>query len=360
MALIVLVASSMGFAHIVMGTKSLHLRVAEADLVVRARVIDPEFVFISKDGQTRRRLVEIEILEELKGIAGSKRIRFAQDGHAVAQYRVGQQAIFFLKPISKSRELRAIAVSGGPTHVSGQEHDEEFLLGGSYGPVLLSATRDLTASESAETASERVALIRRATLDLLTSGDTQLGASALSSLVLAPDAALVTRADLPRIEKFLSNREVSIGLRAGLLAELERRGLLDGSAHWLALLQTASPQEMPVAIRAVGFHQNPSVNSILLTMLSDPNSKPEVAAECAIALGTPGNVAMVGALAEALTNGKSRVRNAAIRGLGQIGGPEARKALENAAERHPDADTRRRARAKLRSGEALSARSAAP
>jgi hypothetical protein len=349
-ALVILLVSTDASAHIVMGTKSLHLRVAEADLVVRARVLDPEFVFISADGRTRRRLVEIEILEELKGMAGNKRIRFAQDGHAVAQYRVGQQALFFLRPISKSRELRAIAVPGGPTHVSGQEHDEEFVIEGRYGPVLLSATRDLTASEFAATASERVALIRRATLDLLTSGDARLGASALASLVLAPHAALVTRADLPRLEAFLANREVSVGMRAGLVAELERRGLIDGSAHWLALLRTARPQEIPAAIRAVGFHQSAPVNAILLAMLIDPNSKPEIAAECAMALGTSGNVAMVGPLAEALTNGEPRLRNAAIRALGQIGGPEADKALEQAAETHPDPATRRRARAKLRSG----------
>jgi len=360
MTLVILLASTNTSAHIVMGTKSLHLRVAEADLVVRARVIDPEFVFISADGRTRRRLVEIEILEELKGNAGGRRIRFAQDGHEVAQYRVGQQALFFLRPISKSRELRAIAVAGGPTHVSGQEHDEEFVIEGPFGPVLLSATRDLTASESAATASERVALIRRATLDLLTSGDAQLGASALASLVLAPHAALVTRADLPRLEAFLANGEISTGLRAGLVAELERRGLIDGPAHWLSLLQTARPQEMPAAIRAVGFHQSPPVRAILLATLNDPNSKPEIAAECAMALGTSGNVAMVGPLAEALTNGEPRLRNAAIRGLGQIGGPEAHKALEHAARTHPDPATRRSARAKLRSEEAMSARSDAP
>jgi HEAT repeat protein len=79
-----------------------------------------------------------------------------------------------------------------------------------------------------------------------------------------------------------------------------------------------------------------------------------------MALGTSGNVAMVGPLAEALTNGEPRLRNAAIRGLGQIGGPEAQKALEHAARTHPDPATRRSARAKLRSGEALSARSDAP
>jgi hypothetical protein len=346
--------------HVIMGTKSLHLRVVEVDLVVRARVIDPEAVFVSEDGSTRRRLIEIEILEELKGRAGAKRVHFAQDGHDVALYKVGQEALFFLEPIAKSRELRALAVPGGPTHFSGQEHNEQFVIDGPYGPVLLSATRALASSESAATADERIALIRGATLDLLTSGDSQLGASALASLVLTPDAEIVTKADLPRLEKLLANPSVSIGFRAGLVAELERRGLVEGSVYWLALLQNASPKELPVAIRAAGVHPSEQVNAFLLERLEDPNSKSEIAAEAAMALGASQNVAMVDPLADALMKGKPRLSNAAIRALGQIGGPEARQALEHAARTHPDSATRRRALAKLRAGEALSARSDAP
>jgi hypothetical protein len=300
----------------------------------------------------RRRLVEIEIVEALKGKAGTRLIRFAQDGHDVARYRIGQEALFFLKPISRSRELRALAVAGGPTHFPGQEHDEKFVIEGASGSVLLSATRDLARSETAATANERVALIRSATLELLTSGDPQLGASALASLVMTPDAALVTEADLPRLEKLLADSSVSIGIRAGLIAELERRRLIEGSVYWLALLQNARAPDLPAAIRAAGVHPSAPVDAFLLGLLSDANSPTEIAAECAMALGRPGNAARVGALAEALANGEPRLRNAAIRGLGQIGGPEARRALEHAAKTHPDPATRRRARAKLRSGEA--------
>ncbi len=360
MALVVLLASTNAFAHVIMGTKSLHLRVAEVDLVVRARIIDPEAVFVSKDGSTKRRLVEIEILEALKGLAGAKTVRFAQDGHDVALYKVGQEALFFLEPIAKSRELRALAVPGGPTHFSSQEHNEQFVIDGPHGPVLLSATRAFASSESAATVDERVALIRGATLDLLTSGDSQLGASALASLVLTPDAELVTKADLPRLEKLLANQSVSIGFRAGLVAELERRGLVDGSVYRLALLQNASPEEQPAAIRAAGVHPSEQVNAFLAELLVDPNSKTEIAAEAAMALGASQNVAMVEPLADALMRGEPRLSNAAIRALGQIGGPEAREALEHAARTHPDPATRRRAAAKLRSGEALSARSDPP
>ena len=344
-----LLGSTNSSAHIVMGTKSLHLLVVEADLVLRARVTDPEFVFVSADGLSRRKLVEIEVLEEMKGDAGAKTIRFAQDGHDVARYASGQEALFFLRPIAKSRELRMLAVPNGPSHVSGQEHEERFLIEGKYAQVLLSAVRRLTKSGTAGSTAQRVALIRSATLDLLTSGDAGLGASGLASLVLTPHAALVTAADLPRLKAFLARQDVSIGLRAGLIAELERRGLIEGGAYWLALLQNAGPAELPAAIRAAGAHPSVAVNAYLLSVLSHSESQTEIAAECAIALGTARNVVAVDALSDALMKGKPRLRNAAIRGLGRIDGPEAHEALERAAQTHSDSATRKRARAELRS-----------
>jgi HEAT repeat protein len=75
-----------------------------------------------------------------------------------------------------------------------------------------------------------------------------------------------------------------------------------------------------------------------------------------MALGASRSSAAVGPLAAGLTNAEPRVRNAAIRGLGQIGGSKAKQALEGAASAHPDAATRRRAQAELRSVEARGAR----
>lgn len=341
-----------------MGTKSLHLRVAEADLIVRGRVIDPNAIFVSADGRTRRELVEIEVLEILKGHAmDAPRIRFAQDGHEVARYRAGQRALFFLEPITDSRELRALAVPGGPTHVSGQEHDELFLVDAPKGDVLLSATKNLIASGTAATGIERVALIRRATLDLLTSGDSSLAASALASLVLAPDAALLTPADLPRLEKLLSDPMVSIGFRAGLLAELERRGLMKGPDRWAVLLDSASPSELPTAIRAAGMHPSEPVKRRLLSLLENPDTPTAIAAESAMALGAFRGEDVVKALAAALAKEEPRLRNAAIRGLGQLGSPTAQSVLDHAATAHADPATKNRARAELRSGEARRARS---
>ncbi len=335
-------------AHIVMGTKSLHLRVVEADVIVRGRVVDPAAVFVSVDGRTRRQVIEIEVLETLKGNAGSERIRFAQDGHEVARYRGDQEALFFLDPIANSRELSALAVPGGPTHVSGQEHDEEFVLEGAKGALLLQATRDLAASEVATARNERVRLIQRATMDLLTSGDADLGGAALASLVLTPDAALVTREDLPRLEEVLIDRDLSVGFRAGLIAELERRGLVDGPERWLALLRNATPAQRPTAIRATAAHPSEPIVAFWLALLADPQTGTGVKTEVAIALGGSNDPRAVGALATALGSDEPRLRNAAIRGLGRVGSAEARQAIEHAARTHPDPATRKRALAETR------------
>jgi hypothetical protein len=319
-------------AHVIMGSKSLPLRIAEADVVVRGRVVDPEALFVGGDGRTRRRLIEIEVLEVLKGKTDAERFRIAQDGHDVPRYGVGDEALFFMTAIGRSRELRALAVPGGAAFVSSQEHADRFLIEPPHGSTLLSAVRTLAASERLTTGSERIASIRKATLDLLTSGDAQLGAAALASLVLSPDAAFVVAEDLPRLEAFLADASVSIGLRAGVLAELERRELLEGPAHWRALLDQAGPEELATAIRAAGVHPSEPVRAFLLARLESPEESPEIAAEAAIALGAWRDPSLVPALEEVLerarARGNRRLEGAAIRGLRRIGGREARAALE--------------------------------
>ncbi len=343
--------ASVGFvlgasAHVVMGTKSLHLRVAEAELIVLGRVVDPAYLFVSEDGNVQRALVEIDVLEALKGEAGAERLRFAQDGHAVARYEVGETALFFLRPIARSRELRALVLPGGPSHVSGQEHDEEFLVAPKSGSVLLSATRAFADSERAETTEERVALIRGATLDLLTSSDDRLASSALASLVMAPSADWVADEDMPRIRKKLADPSASIGLRAGLIAELDRRGLISGDEARKALLEEASPASLPAAIRALATRPSAAMTEFLLDrLLNEPLPTSEVAAEGAIALGNSNDPRVATALGRMLTRKEARVRNAAIRGLRNLGTSDAIRVLRETAERHADPSTRRRAEA---------------
>ena len=344
-------AFSYAEAHVIMGKKSLHLSVAESTWVVRGRVTDPHKLFVSTDGSKRRELVELQVLEIIKGPSradatdGLDAIRVAQDGHEAPTYSVGDEAIFFLGPIEASRELRSLAVAGGATHVSSQEHDEAFRIKPPNGQILLTAIRSFARSETLADPKARVALIREATLDLITSGDPQLSSAALASLVLAPHASLVTAPDLPRLLELLAGPKASIGLKAGLIAELERRGFIDGPQYWHGLLEGASAAELPAAIRAAGTHSSESVRVALLKLLTSPETAPAIAAEAAIALGASPGEEVIRALSAALGSASPRLRNAVIRGLGQMSNEGSQRALYQAAETHVDPATRRRARA---------------
>lgn len=392
-------APSVASAHVIMGQPSLHLQVAEAELVIRGRVTDPARLHVSADGSKQRRLIEVEPIEVIKGQTEVAMLRVAQDGHDPPRYRAGDEAIFFLRPIERSRELRSLAVDGGASHVSSQEHDEGFLVEAPHGPVLLSSLRSFARSESAPDVETRVRLIREATLDLLTSGSVPFSTAALAGLVLAPHAALVTPSDLPRLERLLTDRATSVGLKAGLIAELERRRLIDGPDHWLRLLEGTPSPQLPTAIRAVAARPSPAIRAHLIALLeengrpvsdsmspSNPDPKPtgasrskseprtdsrpdsgtlpafgpasEIAAEAAMALASMPSAEVIEALARALEHPSARVRNAAIRALSRIATEPADRVLERAAQEHADPATRKRAGAARRAADARAARSA--
>ncbi len=338
-----------GRAHVVVGTQSLHLRVVASDLVVRARIVDPALPFVSADGRKRRPLVEARILETLKGSHDGPSLRFVQDGHEVARYGKGDEALLFLQSRARSREMRGLTGPGAPDWVSTQEHDAAFVAAPERRSFdeLLRAVRLLTDSERATSGPARLELVRGATLALLESRDPKLASAGLTQLVSAPEAKLVTAAERPRLRAMLDDPTRPVGLRAGLLVELQRRGQIDDAdRRWIALVETAKPAERSRAVRAAGRHPSAPLERMLLRLLADPGT--EVAAEAAQALGRPGNRTAVDPLARALGHEAPRVRHAAIRGLTRIGGDEARRALERAASEHPDPATRRRARAAAR------------
>ena len=175
----------------------------------------------------------------------------------------------------------------------------------------------------------------------------RLGASAVQDVVLAGRVPLVAAEDVPRLlADVVSSQEAPIGVRVGLLAELQRRGLVNGAPLWLALLRsTAKPQLLQV-VRAAGQHPSPEVGAALVGMLAGGDD--EVAAAAALALGDSSHAAAVGALTGALDRAEPRVRMAAIRALGRVGTSEARNALETVAGTHDDPATRRRAAAEVR------------
>jgi HEAT repeats len=347
MAVAALACAAAAHAHIVYGTKTLSGLVAQSDLVLEARILESgERVGLSVEGGSASRpTVLAEVLAVWKGSFAAPRVRFAQHGHGVATFEPGDEALLFLVDIRRSRELEALGRAGALEWVSLQEHDDAYALREDTREALIGAVRGYVAAADA-TPPVREATLRRATVALLTSGDADLAASALRDLVLAPEAPLVEVEDLPALLPVLGDAGTSMGLRVALLAELERRGMVEGAPYWLGLLSDATPpRDRITAIRAAGLSGGLPVRARLVVLLKDAD--PDVAAAAASALGGPGRSDAVTPLAQALARGPEKVRNAAIRGLGRIATPDAERVLAAAAADHPDAGTRRRARAEL-------------
>jgi hypothetical protein len=343
----VVLTASVAYAHLAKSSNSLRSLVAESDLVVRGRVTEHD-TFVARDGpnEKRRSILRIEVLEVLKGpgVVG-KELPISQHGHGVAKYGPGEEALFFLRHLSKSRELQGLASTGELEWYSWQEHDDDYVLSPKSRRVTLGAARSYASIEKMH-GERRANALRQVTVKLLASRDLRLATSALRDLVRAGDAPLVTTEDVPALTKVIYDPRTAIGVRIGLLAELDRRGLVKGDPHWARLLGSVKGSDRLAVIHAAGAHPSPAVNAELTEILMGPDA--EASAAAAIALGSPGNGAAVGPLSEVIVADNARVAMSAIRGLGRIGTAEARAVLASVAESHPDASVRRRAQAELR------------
>jgi hypothetical protein len=330
-------------AHIVYGTKTLSQLTAESDVVARARIVRADDVLVLENPSRRRPVVVVELLEVIRGAAEPGPLRFAQHGHGVADYVDGEEVLLFLVRSDRHRELADLAGPDGVAFVSLQEHDAKFPLTAETRAAILTAARSYARVETLGDPAERHAAMRQATFAQLASGDARLAAAAIRDLVLAVNPPLLSAADLPRLEPMLASAATPIGVRVALLAELERRALVDAPPRWVALLRGTSGRDRRAVIAAAGAHPSPPVQAVLIELLAGGDG--EAAEAAAVALGFAGNTAAVAPLRKALAEGEPRLRMASIRGLGRIGTPGAREVLEQAAEAHADADTRRRARA---------------
>lgn len=339
-------------AHVVHGTTTLSRLVAESDLVVRARVVEAQSGPLLLAGpEPGRPLVTAEVVETLKGVVpepepggAPARIRFALHGHGVAEYVEGDDAIVFLRALERSRELDELAASG-LRFVSLQEHDEKAVVTGAKGEALLAAVRAYAGIAGAGAPEQRSAALRALTLELVGSPVPRIATSAARDLVLLGDELWLAPADTRRLAAIAENPAAPLGVRVALLAELERRRLVDAAPRWAALVRESRGAERIPAVHAAGAHPSAEVTAALLEVLRGDD--PFAAEAAAVALGSPGNDAAVPALARALAEGPPRLRGTAIRGLVGIGTPAARAALARAAADHPDPAARRLAAAAL-------------
>jgi len=326
-------------AHIVYGSPSIYQLVVDADLVVRARIIDPTDQLVAAEPAVRRPAVVAAALQVYKGRTGTGPIRFAQHGHGVAQYEVGDEALLFLRRIERTRELDEIAATGQVPWVSLQEHDSAFTLAPEERPAFDEAVRAWAAADDGNP-SARFDSLREITVELLRSSEPRLARSALRDLVLMGDV-LVTGDTAPTLVSISNDTANDIGLRLGVLTVLEQQGLVDGPARWAGLLRTTPEPDLIAVVRAAAAHPGPAVTAELVKLLDADD--PATAAAAAVSLGVPGNDAAVAPLTRAVRGDDERLQSAAIRGLGRIGTEKALAALNETAHDHPDATTRRRA-----------------
>jgi len=338
--------------HIVVGTRTLQMLVAESELVLHARIADrDEGPAVLESGRgVQRPAVEAEVVALLKGPAGAvagERVRFVQHGHGVAPFAPGDETLLFLLGVDRSRELSAVAREGAVRWLSLQEHSDTYPVEPSTGQALLGAVRAYVSAEKTADTEERNRHLREAGLALLGSGDPHLAASVLRGLALEGGDSWLRREDGPRLAAWIDDPGTSMGIRIGLLRVLQRRGFPEADSRWPQLVaETLPAADRIAAIRALRASAPARARPLLLPLLEDDDA--EVVAAAADALGTPGAGEAVPALASALAHTAPRVRLAAIRGLGRIADPAARRALVEAARAHPDAATRRRAAAEIR------------
>jgi hypothetical protein len=332
-------------AHLVYGRPTLSLLTQDSDLVARVRIIDPSREVLLSGPEAREVVVVAEVLELLKGSYAKERIEFVQHGHGFPEYKQREEAAVFLKRMERSRELRGSAVANSIRWVSQQEAGSKFALDARTRRDFAAAVRAY-AQLAALAPGDRAEALHQITMKLLASPHRMLSSSALRDLVLAGDAALLSARDLPMLEPLLASPTTPIGVRIGLLVELERRDLVEGPPRWAKLLRTTKGQDRLAVVRASAAHPSEPVTAALLELLTSDDS--QLVAAAAVSLGTPGNDAGVSPLSGLLASDRSRVRMAAIRGLGRIGTPAAKQALIKTAGAHPDEATRRRASAEVK------------
>jgi len=272
-------------------------------------------------------------------------VEFVQHGHGSPEYGKGEEVAVFLKRVERSRELGEGAAASRIRWVSEQEAGSKFALDARVRADFAAAVRAY-AQLGVLAPEARPEAMHRITLELLASPHLMLASSALRDLVMSGDASLISARDLPLLEPLLTSSAAPIGVRMGLLVELERRGLVDGPPRWARLLRTTTGEDRLAVVRASAAHPSEPVAAELRALLANDDSL--LVAAAAVSLGTRGNDAAVAPLAKLLASDESRVRMAAIRALGRVATPAAKQVLVKTAADHPDAATRRRAAAEVR------------
>lgn len=321
--------------------RTLWQRTFEAEIVVHARIVHPQWEISIGEPPTPYPVVEAKVLEVLKGDVAPGRLTFARDGHERPPYALGQETLLFLRPIATSASLAGTTVAAAVSWTSLPASVANVQLTSANRSAYLTATRSYAAIVAMPQSAKRGARLRALTMELVISPEPALARSALRDLALAGNAPLLTRAEAGHIGRLVFNPTVPIATRLALLHELERRGLVFGPTAWARLLRETQGPELAAVMRAVRGHQSTAVNLELEKMLKGSNRALALAA--AHALASVGNDNAVRPFLRRLDTRDPALRRAIVQGLGRIHTQRARQALDLVAREHPDPATRQAA-----------------
>lgn len=344
-ALAVLLGGGSARAHLLAGSPTLHQLTLASDVVAVARVTHADAVLALEDPPLRRAVIDVEIGEVLRGDVRPGPLRFVPHGHGAQSYADGEEVLLFLQKIERSRELAGTRVAGPIRWFAVHETGDRLTLDAGSREALIAAARAYVAIDSMNDPIALMEALRRVTAKLLASNEPRLASFALKDVVTAGETPLITAADAPALLAVADDRARPAAFRAGLLAELERRKLADTAPRWAEALRETKLDELLPFLRASRGRTDARITVELARMLGGSDAM--IASEAAIALGSRGNAAAVDPLSGALARDDARIRGAAIRALGQVGTPEARRALSRAAAQHPSEETRRLASAEM-------------
>ena len=263
-------------------TPSLIRLTRDADLVVRVRIAIGSRMLRLENAPRVRPVVDAVVLETLHG-PRLRRVTFAPHGRTPAEYRDGEEALVFLRRFEAVPELAATPFRGRVEWASVQEASDKILVDGRSRAAWIAAVRRYLVANAIPDPATRHAALGKVTIAHVESAEPRIGAAALGDLVADP--ALVGEADVPALDAVLEHVTVPIAIRARLLTELERRGLVEGPPRWARLVTSARGPNLLAAVRAAAEHESPEVTAALLRVVAGDDL--DAAALAAAAVGAP-------------------------------------------------------------------------
>lgn len=325
-------------AHSIPGAQTLHDLCRAADVVAIGRIT---LVSTPNPHATTLPPVDAEVTEIFReGDVKKGSIRFWPHRHGNEQYVVGEELFLFLEP-TRAPE-RAVEAKYEAIEAIG----DRFIVPVDRRAEWIDAARKYVALGKGPRGSIDPRELGRVSISMLASPETQLAHQALRDLMLAGAAPVIGQSDVPELLRIVGDANRPAMLRVGILSELERRKLTPVGSHWISVLETSSSNDRSAVISGAKSRWFvPEVNAALVAIVDRGSSDEAISA--ARAVGAEGNEAAVEALVRAVGREPAELRYTALGSLRRINTAGVRDKLEGFAQSHPDAETRKVARAEI-------------